>query len=151
MPATFLIFLALLLYIILLGLALLIYTPMLFIKSKKLMAKKVIATVVVSFPCLVIALLLVGMLCAAPGLLLIWLASVEYISGIFVPLIFLTGILFFIIIVIPLALYLWYFVCKILYLKIDNKSVAEFINNDKVFNFVLIYLKKFRIINYRIN
>jgi len=61
MPPTFLIFLGAIAYLGLTTLTCIVFIPMLFIESKRLLAKKVLATVLISFPCLIITGLLFTM------------------------------------------------------------------------------------------
>lgn len=53
---------------------------MLFIGSKKLLAKKVLATVLISFPCLIVMGFLCAIIFVLPALLFSWLANCGYVD-----------------------------------------------------------------------
>jgi hypothetical protein len=72
MPPTFLIFLGLIVYVGLTVLTLLVFAPMLLINTKKLLAKKVLATVLISFPCLLAMGLLCVIIFVIPALIFFW-------------------------------------------------------------------------------
>ena len=82
MPPTFLIFLGAIAYISLTTFTCIVYVPMLFIESKKLLAKKVLATVLISFPCLIVVGLLFTIIFILPALLFYWLINSGYIPRI---------------------------------------------------------------------
>ena len=147
MPPTFLIFLGLIAYLGLTALTCLIFIPMLFFDGKRLFAKKVIATVLTSFPCLIITGLFYSVIFIFPTLLFSWLVNSGYISqrpGIFLTI---TGIIIFGGLVAVSALYLWYFVSKLIYQRLDNKPIQDFLKNEKVFKLLLPYLIKFKLYN----
>jgi len=147
MPPTFLIFLGLIAYLGLTALTCLIFIPMLFFDNKRLFAKKVIATVLISFPCLIVAGLFFTIIFILPALLFSWLANSSYISrtpGIFLAII---GLIIFGGLVAVSALYLWYFVSKLIYQRLDNKPIQDFLDHDKVFKFLRPYLIKFKLYN----
>ncbi len=146
MPPTFPIFLAFIAYFLLLSISLLLFTPMLFKRSTKQIAKKVIATIFLSFPCLVAVLILFGAILLVPGGIIFWLINTGYISKSAYSLILITGLCVFLILVIASSLYLWYFTSKIIYLKIDNKSVSEYIKTAKIASFILAHFAKYQII-----
>jgi hypothetical protein len=147
MPPTFLIFLGLIVYIGLTVLTLLVFAPMLLIDTKKLLAKKVLATVLISFPCLLAMGLLCVIIFVIPALIFFWLANSGYIPrtpGIVLGII---GALTFAISVASTSLYLWFFMSKIIYQRLDKKPVSEFLDNDNVFKFLRPYLIKLKLYN----
>jgi hypothetical protein len=147
MPPTFLIFLGLIAYLGLTVLTCLIFIPMLFFDSKKLFAKKVIATVLISFPCLIVAGLFFTIIFILPALFFSYLANSGYISKTPGIVLAVTGLIIFGGSVAISALYLWYFVSKLIYQRLDNKSVRDFLDNDKVFKFLRPYLIKLKFYN----
>ena len=147
MPPTFLIFLGLIVYVGLTVLTLLVFAPMLLINTKKLLAKKVLATVLISFPCLLAMGLLCVIIFVIPALIFFWLANSGYIPrtpGIVLGII---GVLTFAISVASTSLYLWFFMSKIIYQRLDKKPVSEFLDNDNVFKFLRPYLIKLKLYN----
>ena len=145
MPPTFLIFLGAIAYIVLTTLACIIFIPMLFIESKKLFAKKVLATVLISFPCLLVTGLLFTIIFILPALLFFWLVDSGYIPRLPGIILTIIGFLFFAGSVAISALYFWYLTSKVIYQRLDKKPVVDFLNNDKVFKFLKPYLIKFKI------
>ena len=146
MPPTFLIFLALIVYIGITTISFLIFVPMLFIDAKRSFAKKVLATVLISFPCLMI----MGVFCTAifilPALLFFWLINSSFIPKIPAIVLTIIGVLTFAGSVMSTSLYLWYFISKIFIQKIDRKSISEFVDKDKVYRFLRPYLIRVRIL-----
>ena len=147
MAPTFPIFLGLMSYIGLICISLIIFVPLLFFKSKRAKAITVIATTLISFPCLILVLILFGLIFTIPTVIFSRLAYAGHIPRIPGIIMLITGALIFLTLVIASALYLWYFISKIIYQKIDNKPVSEFINNDRVFNILRSYLIKHKIIH----
>jgi hypothetical protein len=147
MPPTFFIFLGLIAYLGLTALTCLVFIPMLFLDSKRLFAKKVIATVLISFPCLLVAGLFFAIIFILPALLFSWLANEGYISKTPGIILAVTGLIIFAGLVAISALYLWYFVSKLIYQRLDNKPVQDFLDNDKVFKFLRPYLIRFKFYN----
>jgi hypothetical protein len=145
MPPTFLIFLGAIAYIGLTTFTCIVFVPMLFIESKKLLAEKVLATVLISFPCLIVTGLLFTIIFILPALLFSWLANSGYIPGIPGIILTIIGIIVFAVSVAISALYLWYLMSKIIYQRLDKKPIEDFLNNDKVFKFLRPYLIKFKI------
>ena len=144
MPPTFFIFLGLIAYLGLTTLTCLVFIPMLFFDSRRLLAKKVIATVLISFPCLIIAGLFFAIIFILPALLFSWLAN-GYISSTPGIIMAVMALIIFGGSVAVSALYLWYFVSKLIYQRLENKPVQEFLDNDKVFKFLRPYLIKFKL------
>ena len=147
MPPTFPIFLGLMSYIGLICISLIIFLPLHFFKSHRRKAMKVIATTLLSFPCLVLVLILFGLIFTIPTVIFSRLAYAGYIPRIPGIIMLITGVLIFSTLVIASALYLWYFISKIIYQKIDNKPVSEVVNHDRVFNILRYYLIKHKIIH----
>jgi hypothetical protein len=143
MPPTFPIFLGLIAYIGLTGISLILFLPMLFFNSKRAMAMKGIATVVLSFPCLVIVVIVYGLIFSAPALILSKLVDTGNIPKVPGIIIFIIGAVIFLTLVVASSLYLWYFLSKIIYQKIDNKPVSEFLNKERVFNRLRSYSIKY--------
>ena len=133
MPPTFFIFLGAIAYIGLTTVTCIVFVPMLFIDRKKLLAKKVLATVLISFPCLLVMGLLCALIFVLPALLFSWLANNGYIPRTPGLILAIIGTLTFAVSVATSSLYLWYFISKIIYHRLYKKSVADFLDSDKVF------------------
>ena len=145
MPPTFLIFLGLIVYMGVTAVTFVVFVPMLFIDSKKLLAKKVLATVLISFPCLIATGLFLSLVFLIPALTFSWLANNNYIAktpGIVFAII---GALTFAGSVAVCSLYIWYFTSKIIYQRLDKKPVSDFLDSDKLFNFLRPYLIKLKL------
>ena len=145
MPPTFFIFLGAIAYIGLTTVTCIVFVPMLFIDRKKLLAKKVLATVLISFPCLLVMGLLCALIFVLPALLFSWLANNGYIPRTPGLILAIIGTLTFAVSVATSSLYLWYFISKIIYHRLYKKSVADFLDSDKVFRFLRPYLIKFKV------
>jgi hypothetical protein len=147
MPPTFFLFIGFIFYIGILAISLTVCIPMLLIKSKNLLAKKIILTVSISFPCLILVGFAFTVIFSLPTLLFSWLANNNYISR--APGIILTviGLLTFITSIAICSLYLWYFTSNIIYKRLDQKPVAEFLNKDKIYIYFKSFLSKLKIIN----
>ena len=145
MPPTFLIFLAAIAYIGFTTVTCIVFVPMLFIESKKLLAQKILATVLISFPCLIVTGLLFVIISILPALLFSWLASSGYIPRIPGIILTIIGLIVFAGSVAISALYLWYLTSKIIYQRLDKKPIEDFLSNDKVFKFLRPHLIKFKI------
>jgi hypothetical protein len=90
-----------------------------------------------------------GLLCVIifliPALIFFWLTSSGYIPrtpGIVLGII---GALTFAISVASTSLYLWFFMSKIIYQRLDKKPVSEFLDNEIVFKFLRPYLIKLKL------
>jgi hypothetical protein len=132
MPPTFLIFIGLVIYIGLTAITFIVFAPMLLIDTRRLLAKKVIMTVLISFPCFLVMGLFWAIIFLIPALVFFWLANSGYIlrtPGIILGII---GALTFAGSVGATSLYLWFFISKIIYQRLDEKPVSEFLANDKV-------------------
>ena len=111
------------------------------------MSKKVLATVLISFPCLIAMALFLSLVFLIPALTFSWLTNNDYIAktpGIVFTII---GALTYVGSVAVCSLYIWYFTSKIIYQRLDKKPVSDFLDYDKVFNFLrpcLIKLKLYR-------
>ena len=83
-----------------------------------------------------------------PALVFGWLANGGYLPrtpGIVLGII---GLLTFAGSVATSSLYLWYFISKIIYHRLEKKPVADFLDNDKVFKFLRPYLIKFKLYSF---
>lgn len=147
MPPTFLLFIGLMLYIAIMAISLALCIPMLLIKSKKILAKKIIFTVAISFPCLIVVGIAIAIIFLLPALLFFWIANNNYIPRTPGIILALVGLLTFVTIIAACSLYLWYFVSNILYKRLDQKPVSEFLNKDKIYIYLKPFLNKFKIIN----
>ena len=145
MPPTFFFFIALVIYFWLSLITLIISLPMLLIDSKKIFAKKVLVTVLISFPCLIVTGIFWTIIFLIPAFLFFWFINQNYISEIPKITLAVLGFFTFLITVSTTALYVWYFICKIIYQKIDTKPVSDFIENDRVYNFLRPYLIKLKL------
>ena len=145
MPPTFLLFLGLIVYLGLTTLTCLIFIPQLFFDKTKLLAKKVMATVLVSFPCLLISGLLFSLIFLIPALLFLCLTYQGHLSKTLEIAFSITGILIFTICVASFSLYLWYFVSHLIYHRLDNRPIHPFLAKDKVLQFLQPYLIKFKL------
>lgn len=146
MPPSFIVILGFILYIGLSALTLGIFSPMLFISSTKVLAMKIIATVLISFPCLIIILTLFTIVLAIPGMLLLWLLHQDYISKSFGMYLSISCILIYITMVIVCSLYLWYLLSRVFYQYIDKKPITQLLRKNKISDFVLLFLIKNKLI-----
>lgn len=140
MAPTFPIFVGFIIYLGWIAIAMVVFIPMLLFPSKRLFAIKGIATVLISFPCLIVMGLLNALMFLIPALTFKWLAETELISRIIGMCIGLPGVLLFVMSVVTSSLYLWYFTSKIIYHLLDEKPIKEFIYNDKVYKFFSSFL-----------
>lgn len=147
MPPTFLLFMGLMLYIAFMAISLTVCIPMLFIKSKKTLAKKIIFTVSISFPCLIVVGTAFCIVFLLPGILFFWMANNDYLSRNTGSVLALMGLLIFVSAVIVFSLYLWYLTSNIIYKRLDQKPITEFLNRDHVYLYLKPFLTKFKIIN----
>ena len=145
MPPTFFLFIVFVIYFWLSLVTLVIFLPMLLIDSKKIFAKKVIATVLISFPCLIVAGIFWVVILLIPALIFAWVLNHDYISETAELTLAIIGFLTFLAIVSASALYVWYFTSKIIYQKIDYKPVSDFLNNDKAYKIFRPYLIRFKL------
>ncbi|MGY4539373.1 putative membrane protein YccC [Mucilaginibacter sp. UYNi724] len=147
MPPTFLLFLGFVCYLGFITLSLVICIPMLFIESVNLLAKKIILTVLISFPCLLMTGFVFTIVCVLPALLFTWLYNNKYIPttvGIYATI---ASFLIFVGIVAICSLYLWYFASNLIYKRLDKKPLSDFLDNDKIYNYLKLFLIKLRIVN----
>ncbi len=79
--------------------------------------------------------------------LFFWIANNNYIPR--TPGIILTivGLLIFVSTIAVCSLYLWYFTSNIIYKKLDQKPISEFLNKDKIYIYLKPFLTKLKIIN----
>jgi len=146
MPPTFFLFIGFLLYIVFMAISLLVCIPMLLIKSKRLLAMKIMLTVSISFPCLIVVGIVFTAIFLLPALLFFWLANNNYIPKIPGITLTITGLLLFTTSIAICALYVWYFVSNIIYKRLDKQPVSAFLNRDKTYNYLKPYLMKVKII-----
>jgi len=147
MPPTFLLFFGLILYFGLVAIALVVCIPMLFLNTARVLAKKILITVLISFPCLMIVGFLFGIVFLIPALVLSWLASNHFISEIAVAICSITGVLIFALLVGSFALYLWYFLSRVIYQRLDKEPVLDFLEKDRVYKCIKPLLIKMRMVN----
>jgi hypothetical protein len=145
MPPTFFLFIAFIVYFWLSLITLIVFAPMLLIDSKRILAKKVIATVLISFPCLIATGIFWAIIFLIPTLIFTWFLHQDFIpetTGITLAIL---GFLTFLVTVSSSALYLWYFTSKIIHLKLDLKPVSDFLDNERVYALLRHYLIKFKL------
>ena len=82
-----------------------------------------------------------------PAIVFFWLANGGYISRTPGIVLVIIGALTFAGSVAITSLYLWFFMSKIIYQRLDKKPVAEFLGKDKVFRFLRPYLIKLKLYN----
>lgn len=147
MPPTFLLFMGLILYIMIMIITSIFCIPMLLIKSKRILAEKIIFSVLVSFPCLIVVGLALSIILLLPALLFFWIMNNNYIPR--TPGIILTivGLFTFVTTTAVCSLYLWYFTSNIIYKKLEQKPVSDFLNKDKLFIYLKPFLRKLKIIS----
>jgi len=141
MAPTFLPFLAFIFYIGVTAITIAVFAPMLFINSTRLLAKKILITILIFFPCLITVAILIGLLFLLPALLFSWLADNNYIGQTPGTVLTIIGLFLFISIVAACSLYAWYFFSRIIYKLLEKRPVAEFLDNSKVFRYLQRYLK----------
>lgn len=141
MAPTFLPFLALLLYMAIVVVSLVIFVPMLLIQSKRLLAKKVLITVLISLPCLIVVGILFAIIFFLPALFVSWLTDNNYISQTPGTILIVSVLLLLLILVASCSLYLWYFLSQVIYKQLEMKPVSEFLQKNKLFRFLQSYLK----------
>ncbi|PAW93104.1 hypothetical protein CKK33_06200 [Mucilaginibacter sp. MD40] len=115
-------------------------------KIEKKLAKKIIFTVATSFPCLLAAMVTMSVLFLVPGILIFWIAN-NYLPDMPKLILTILGLFLFVTIIAVCSLYLWYFVSNIVYKRVDNKPLSEFLEKDKVYKYLKIVLLRLRIIN----
>lgn len=145
MPPTFLLFLGAIVYIGVTLISLIVFLPMMLIDSKKVFAKKVLLTVLISFPCLLVMGIVFSIVFAIPALVFSLLAKSGYLPQTPGMILGIIGVLVFAGAVVTSSLYLWYFISKIIYQKIDQKPITEFLDNEKGFQFLRPYLIRFKL------
>ncbi len=145
MPPTFLLFLGAIVYLGVTLMSLFVFLPMMLIDSKKVFAKKALLTVLISFPCLLVMGIFCAIVFAIPALVFSVLAKSGYFPQILGMILGIIGALAFAGAVVISSLYLWYFISKIIYQKIDQKPITEFLDNEKVFQFLRPYLIRFKL------
>ena len=146
MPPTFFLFIGFMLYVWFLAISLPICIPLLLVRSKILLAKKIFLTVSISFPCLIVVGIAFTAIFLLPTLLFFWLVNNNYIPTTPGITLSITGLLIFITLIAICSLYLWYFTSNIIYKRIDQKPISEFLNRDKIYNYLKPYLIKLNVI-----
>ena len=149
MPPTFPIVLGMIVYLGLNVVTLVVFLPMLFFDNTNILAKKVISTVIISFPCLLVMGLFWGIVFIIPAVAYSWIAVFLLDTG-FLPkapvtIIGVTGFLLLTGLVATSALYLWYFLSRIIYRLIEKKSFQDLINKDSIFKLLHPYLIKLNV------
>jgi hypothetical protein len=139
---TFLFVIPLFIYIGLFIVTLAVFVPLLIFGRTRLIAVKVLATVLISFPCLITMGLFGLILISIPALI------ISRIPGNFLPpetlrmMLGVTSLLIFVGLVALFSVYLWYLLSKIIYQLVDKKPVAEFLATDEFFQFLRTNLFK---------
>jgi len=136
MSPTFLPFLAFMLYIITSAVTLIVFVPMLLIKSRRLSALKALITVLISLPCLISTAIIIAAIFALPALSFSWLASNNYIPDTFGTILALVGLLGFLSLVGVCSLHIWFFLSGIIYWLIEKRPADEYLDKSKVFIFL---------------
>ena len=145
MPPTFLMFLGLIVYLGLTMVTLVVFVPMLFVNSKRLLAKKVITTVLISFPCLIIMGIVWTTIFIVPALTFSWLANSGYVTKTLGVVLTVVGVLIFCGLLAISSLYLWYIASRIIYQRFESKPINDFLEKDKVFKCLTPYLSRLKI------
>lgn len=145
MPPTFLLFLGFIVYIALVVISSFLLFPFFLIESTKLIAKKIIASILISFPCLIAMGVFWFIIFIIPALEFSWLANSGYIPRILGIVLGIIGLVSFVLIVAITSLYLWYFLSKIIYYKFDKKPINDFLANDRVLKFLRPFLIKLKL------
>jgi len=140
MPPTFLPFLTFLLYIWISAGTLVIFVPLLFIQSRRLLAKKAIITVLISFPCLISTGILIAIIFSLPALLFLCLVNNNVIPQTFETISVIAAFLLFFGLVAVCSLYVWYFLSRVIYQLHEKRPVGEFLDSNRVFIFLQPYL-----------
>ena len=122
------------------AMSLVIFGPMFLIRSKRLLSKKVLITVLISLPCLITVAILFGIIFLLPALLFSWLTDNNYITQTPGTILVIAGLLLFISLVAVCSLYLWYFLSRVIFKLLENKPVSEFLDKSKVFKYLQSYL-----------
>ncbi|NNU34729.1 hypothetical protein HK413_12905 [Mucilaginibacter sp. S1162] len=116
-------------------------------KIKKTLAKKIIFTASISFPCLIVVGTAFCIVFLLPVWCFFWMANNDYLSRNTGSVLALIGLLVFISAVTVSSFYLWYLTSNIIYKRLDQKPISEFLNRDKVYIYLKPFLTKFKIIN----
>src|SRR5437868_6867246 len=117
MPPTFPIFLGFVIYIPLIILTSVICVPMFFIKSKRVLAKKIVATVLLSFPCFILSGILLFIVFLIPTLILSRLINGNYIPQTIGPTIGVIGYIVFVLLVAITSIRLWVILSNLMYMR----------------------------------
>ena len=134
MPPTFPLFLGFIFYVGLLAISVISIIPLLFLKSKRLLACKIVLTILISFPSLLAVLLMFFITFFPPALIFSWLVNEKYTPSAFGITLAVIGFLMSITLFAVCSLYLWYFLSNIIYKRLDGKPVSDFLIKDKVYN-----------------
>ncbi|MGV3539830.1 MAG: hypothetical protein ACO1OQ_08470 [Rufibacter sp.] len=129
MPPTFIYILGFIVYLFLSVATMFFFGPLLFVPSKREVAKKALVVVLISFPCLLLMSLFWTIILGIPGALLIWL-----FSAVGIPLYFLSPVLLvYVLLLTSTSLYLWYLVTKVLWARIEGNSVSKMLEREKLY------------------
>ncbi|MEJ5962618.1 hypothetical protein [Pedobacter immunditicola] len=146
MPPTFPLFIGFIFYVGLLAISVVLSIPLLFMKSKRLLAWKIVLTILISFPSLIAVVLVFFIAFFPPALIFFWLLNEKHSTSTFGIILTIIGFLIFIALIAVCSLYLWYFLSNLLYKRLDRKPISEFLNSDKVYNYVKPQLIRLKII-----
>jgi len=124
MAPTFLPYLACVFYVGVFMLTLMIFVPISFVPKYRLFAKKSIVNVLISLPSLISAALLAVLVFFLPAILLSWLTDNNYLTKSFGIIVSVCGLFLFLISTIIVWLYLWSLFRKVIFLKLENKSIS---------------------------
>jgi hypothetical protein len=144
-PPTFLIYLATILYFGISCLTLIVFIPMFFFKKMRALAKIIIATVLISLPCLIIVTIFFLTVFAVPAFSFWWLVKKFHLPeglNIFVSLV---GCLLFVISVIVGTFYLWELMSRIIWQWIERKPLNEILNKNKLIQFYRNFNRKIKV------
>jgi hypothetical protein len=145
MPSSFPVFIAFMVYIAITVVALVVFAPMLLFKSTRLLAKKILATVLISFPCLIVMGLFISLIFLIPALIFGWLANGGYLPRKPVMILGIIGLFVFAGLIIVCSLYLWIIASKLIYLRLEKKTTSAFLDNDIGFKLLRPYLIKLKL------
>lgn len=138
-----LLFLGFILYIVFLAISAVVCIPMLLIKSKKVLATKMLITAAISFPCLIVVALTLTVIILLPALLFFWMVNNNYIPKTAGVIFSIGGLLIYIAVIAICSLYLWYITSNVIYKRLDNMPISEFLDRDKIYNYLKPFLTKF--------
>lgn len=130
----------LLVYLGISALSLVVFTPMLLVDSRKLMAKKILGIIFSFYPCLVLTCILFAILFGVPAFAL-YLLSMTIFK---IYLVLFLGIAYPIAVMVA-SIYIWNFIRKVIYQQLDKKQIHELLNSNRIFNLLQPFLIKLRL------